>query len=224
MYTLTLEGRAVALTHWGQGIGANNWKEADVVFLFDEFHQPRRLSIGDAQALRGHKATEGDLATMTTQNSRAPAVDMLEEGRLLRWSKQMCLRGRARCFDEHGFCGKQSLVCTGDRQRLLAHVKTLYPGAKVMLANAANGCKLSRAEALLFLLSNPDLPDEISTNWVGQQLGRPWRELTDVMIKSTKVALEALGWRYVPQRGRGGSRGGSRFQRIASRTTTAQVS
>jgi hypothetical protein len=222
---VSIEGRAVALTHWGQGIGANNWKDADVVFLFDEFHQPRRLSIGDAQALRGHKATEGDLATMSTQNSRAPAVDMLEEGRLLRWSKQMCLRGRARCFDEHGLCGKQKLVCTGDRQRLLAHVKTLYPGAKVMLAKAANGCKLSRAEALLLLLSNADLPDEVSTTWVGQQLGRPWREITDAMTKSTRAALEALGWRYIPQRGRGRRGGaGSRFDRIASRMTTAQVS
>jgi hypothetical protein len=101
-------------------------------------------------------------------------------------------------------------------------VKTLYPGAKVTLAKAANGVKPSRAEALLSLFSNPDLPDEVSTNWVGDQLGRPWREITDVMTKSTRAALEALGWRYVPQRGRGGGRGGSRFQRIAPRTTTAQ--
>jgi hypothetical protein len=92
-----------------------------------------------------------------------------------------------------------------------------------MLAKAAAGCKQSRAEALLSPLSNPDLPDEVSTNWVGQQLNRPWREITDVMTKSTKAALEALGWRYIPQRGRGGSRGGSRFQRIARRATTAQV-
>jgi hypothetical protein len=115
---------------------------------------------------------------MSTQNSRASAVDTLEEGGLLRWSKQMCLRGRARCFDEDGLCGKQKLVCTGDRQRLLANVNTLYPGAKVTLAKAATGCKQSRAEALLSLFSNPDLPDEVSTNWVGQQLERSWHEAT----------------------------------------------
>jgi len=35
VYSLGIDGRAVALTHWGQGIGANNWKDADVVFLLD---------------------------------------------------------------------------------------------------------------------------------------------------------------------------------------------
>src|SRR5262249_40482773 len=209
----SIEGRQVALTHWGDGIGASNWKDADVVFLFDEFYKPRRAAISDAQALRNHKATEGDLATMKTQNSRAPAVDALSEGHLLRWSKQMTLRGRARCFDEHGVCGKQKLVCTGDRQRMLANVNTLYPGASKTLVK---GGKENRTEALLALLSGHSLPDELSTNVVGQRLKRPWREFVDVMRQdSVKLQLEALGWRYVSQRGRGGSR----FERIASEPT-----
>jgi hypothetical protein len=211
VYVCAVESRALAFTHWGHGIGANTWKDADVVFLFDEFFKPRRVVISDAQALRGHKATEGDLATMKTQNSRAPAVDTLSEGDLLRWSKQMCLRGRARCFDEHGLCGRQKLVCSGDRQRLLRHVHTLYPGAQVTLTKADTGAKQNRADALLALLSDHSLPDVVSTSWVGQQLKKPFREIADVVkTASVKAALDALGWRYVSQRGRGGSR----FERI----------
>jgi hypothetical protein len=221
-YVLDIDGRLIAFTWYGKGIGSNAWKNADVVLLFGEFFKPRRISIADAQAIQGHKATEGDLATMTTQNCRAPAVDALQEGNVLRWIKQMCVRGRARCFDEHGVCGKQKLVYVGDQKRLLANANTLFPGARVTLAKAANGSKQSRAEALLSLLSNPDLPDKVSANWVGQQLKRPWREMADVMRQaSTKASLQSLGWRYVPKRGRGGRNGGSWFKRIASRTTTA---
>jgi hypothetical protein len=38
VYQLSLEGRLIAFTHWGCGIGDSRWKDADVVFLFDEFH------------------------------------------------------------------------------------------------------------------------------------------------------------------------------------------
>jgi hypothetical protein len=186
-----------------------------VVFQFDEFFKPRRAVISDAQALRKHKATEGDLATMKTQRSRAPAVDALSEGHLLRWSKQMCFRGRARCFDEHGICGTQKLVCSGDKQRLLRNAQVLFPGAPTpTLAKAHSGAKQNRADALLALLSDPSLPNVVSTNWVGQQLKRPWREVVAVMkIAGVEEALETLGWRYVSQRGRGGSR----FERIERR-------
>jgi hypothetical protein len=214
VYTINIEGRALAFIHWGHGIGSNLWKDADVVFLFDEFFKPRRIVISDTQALRRHKATEGDLATMKTQNTRAPAVDVLSEGHLLRWSKQMCLRGRARCFDEHGLCGTQKLVCSGDRQRLLRNAQVLFPGAKVTLTKADTGAKQNRADALLALLSDPALPNVVTTNWIGQQFKKPFREFADVIkSNSVKDALAGLGWRYVSQRGKGGSR----FERIERR-------
>jgi len=130
----------------------------------------------------------------------------------------MCLRGRARSFDEDGLCGRQKLVCSGDRQRLLRNVRTLYPGAQITLANADTGRKhSSRADALLELLSDPSLPNVVTTNWIGQQLKRPWREIATKLMKiaGMREALEALGWRYVAQRGRPGrGQGGSRFERI----------
>lgn len=205
-YCIDIGGRKLAATYWGHGIGANAWKDADVVFLFDEFHTPRRASITNAQGLQGHKATEGALATMRTQNSRAAKVDALSEGHLLRWSKQMCLRGNARSFDEHGLCGPQKLVCSGDQQRLLRNVNTLYPGAKVSLIAPQRGEKLNRTEALLAIFSDPDLPDTVSANFVGERFRKPWREIADVIRpKAVRESLEALGWRYVSKRGRGGS-------------------
>jgi hypothetical protein len=213
-YAWEIEGRHLCAIHWGTGIGDNTWKDADVVFLFDEFHIPRRTVIATTQGLQDHKATQGDLASMRAQNAKAPAVELISEGRLLRWNKQMSLRGRARCFDEEGVCGEQKLVWTGDRDRLLLNYDRLFPGAQITLTKADTGRKQNRADALLSLLSDPSLPNVVKTSWVSQQLNRSWREVVSgVNTASVMKALEVMGWRYVSQRGRGGSR----FERIERR-------
>ena len=97
-------GRKLSTTHWGTGIGDNTWKNADVVFLFGEFWIPRRAQIAQGQALGQHRVYEGDLAKMTTLNSKAPGIDALHEGHLLRWNKQMGLRGNGRNYDGDGYC------------------------------------------------------------------------------------------------------------------------
>src|SRR6516164_2005598 len=62
----------------------------------------------------GHRANEGDLASMKTLNSKAKGVDLIGEGHRLRWTKQLALRGRGRTYDQHGLCGKQRLVISSD--------------------------------------------------------------------------------------------------------------
>ena len=47
-YQWEIEGRKLCATHWGSGIGSNVWQEADVVFLFDEFHLPSPPYAPDA--------------------------------------------------------------------------------------------------------------------------------------------------------------------------------
>src|SRR5262249_15552301 len=47
-YGWDVEGRKLCVVHWGSGIGSNAWKNADVVFLFDEFRIPRRKVIATA--------------------------------------------------------------------------------------------------------------------------------------------------------------------------------
>jgi len=37
--------RKVCFIHWGSGIGSNRWKDASAVFLFGEFHIPKRALV-----------------------------------------------------------------------------------------------------------------------------------------------------------------------------------
>jgi hypothetical protein len=205
-YGWNVEGRHLCAIHWGTGIGDNAWNDADVVFLFDEFHIPRRSVIATTQGLQGHKATQGALASMRTQNSKAPAVDLLSEGRLLRWNKQMALRGRARCFDDHGMCGKQKLVCSGDRDRLLINYDRLFPGAKLSIVTEGASTQTA-TDKLYEILSRPELPNVITTSWLGQQMKVVrWRDVRKNIrcLESFQKAIAGLGWTYTPKPGRGG--------------------
>jgi hypothetical protein len=205
-YGWDLEGRKLCATHWGGfGIGANTWQDAEVVFLFDEFFVPRRVTIARAQGLVTAKATEGALGHMKALNSKSPQVDALYDGHLLRWTKQMALRGKGRHFDEHGVCGHQKLVCTGDYERLVANAEQLFPGASITrIGDTAN----TYAEKFLALLSRPGLPDCLTPKCIGEQIGTPWSAWGKNVLKrsKTQACMKALGWRYVPERGRGGGK------------------
>jgi hypothetical protein len=215
-YGWDLEGRKLCATHWGGfGIGANTWQDADVVFLFDEFHVPRRVTIARAQGLMVAKATEGALGDMKALNSKSPPVDGLYKGHLLRWTKQMALRGKGRHFDENGVCGRQKLVCTGDYERLVANAEYLFPGAGITkIGDTAQ----TYAEKFLELLSRPALPDVLTPKWIGEQVGTPWSVWGKNVLKrpETQACMSALGWRYVPGRGRGGGK----FLRVTAASLT----
>ena len=202
-----LGGRLLAATHWGVGIGGNSWKDADVVFLFDEFHRPKPTSIAITQGLGDHKATDGPLARMSTQRSKSPEVDIIAEGHLLRYTKQMATRGNARNFDEHGACGKQKLVFMGDTKRLLASKEVLFPGAKVHVVDSGEGGTLTYEKKLYEMLSAEHKTEKITTNAVGQHLKVRWGDISGGLMKDRSVinSVEALGWRYVRKRGRGGA-------------------
>jgi hypothetical protein len=205
-YGWNIGGRKLSAIHWGTGIGENHWKDADVVLLFGEFWLPRRTVIATTQGLRRHKATEGDLGNMGAANSKAPAVDTIQDGHLLRWTKQMALRGRGRSYDEHGVCGHQKLVCSGDFKKLLYHSDELFPGAETEYF-AGVDCGQTQAEAFLALLSRPDLPPKLTQRWIGEQLKTPWRAVSKHIMPREDVqrALRNKGWEYVPHKGRGGS-------------------
>ena len=125
-----LDGRQVVVTWFGgYGIGANVWRDADVVFVCDDFYLPQRAIKATLQGLKGHKATEGFLADPNATWS--DELEYLRDGHILRWMKQMALRGKAREMDEEGICGPQKLVITGDLIRLLAHKPKVFPRANI---------------------------------------------------------------------------------------------
>jgi hypothetical protein len=203
VYYWDIEGRRLCAVNWGRGIGANTWKDADVVFLFSEYYLPRRTVIARAQGYRQHKATEGTLGSMRTLNAKAAAVDLLQEGHLLRFTKQMALRGRGRRYDEHGVCEPQKVVCSGDFRRLIANAERLFPGAKIESVNRANSSGETDAQALLAILSRPRLPQVISTRWIAQQMNKPWGSVGKNVLKLDVVqqGLRNLGLVYRGGRG-----------------------
>jgi hypothetical protein len=204
-----LDGRKLGVSYWGgAGLGSNAWMDAEVVFLFDEFYLPRRTAIAGTQGHQLAPTSKGAIASMTALNSNSPEVDGIWEGHLLRWTKQMAMRGRGRVFDENGICGQQKLVFTGDFERLLLHKDRMFPGAKLTVWRPDDD--LSRYKPwrrkLLEVLSRPELPDPVSTKALGQMLGVAWAAVSgDIMGDETEEMLKALGWAYVRRKGPGGS-------------------
>src|SRR6516225_5735791 len=209
-YEWNIEGRRLCATHYGTGIGSNVWKDAGVVFLFDEFFIPRSVAAATVQGLRGHRANEGDLASMKTLNSKAKGVDLIGEGHRLRWTKQLALRGRGRTYDQRGLCGKQRLVISSDLKSFMAKAARLFPGANIRTAGVYS--KSTRVALLIEILTNPDLPPKLTTKDISKLIeaktGKrtPWRTVSsNVLTEEFGRALEAIGWRYVTGKGRGGS-------------------
>ena len=204
-YGWDVDGRKLCATHWGTGIGENLWQDADVVLLFGEFDKPRRTSIALAQGLTASKATEGALKSMRAINSRCTQVDTIREGDLLRWMRQMALRGKGRNFDEHGVCGHQKLICTGDYERLVANAKRLFPGAPPI--TKIGGTADTYPEKFLALMSRDELPDSVSTKWIGDQMGAPFRAWgKDVLKRPETQAFLTTRWLYEPARGPNGGK------------------
>ena len=147
---------------------------------------------------------------MKTLNSKAKGVDLIGEGHRLRWTKQLALRGRGRTYDQHGLCGKQRLVISSDLKSFMANAARLFPGANIRTAGVY--AKSTRVALLIQILSRPDLPTKLTTKDISRlmeaETGKrvPWRTVSsNVLSEDFGRALEAIGWRYVPGKGRGGS-------------------
>jgi hypothetical protein len=223
-YSWDVEGRQLAVTYWGgYGIGANDWQDASVVFLFDEFIPPTHVSIGTTQGLKGAKANEGPLGTMGKSIvSRSPEVHVISEGHALRYIKQMALRGNARHFDEEGICGAQKLVCVGDFERLAANVGRMFPGASPI--RTEHSCTDDRQElgirVLAFLQKSTE--NTIPVKEISNSLNVKWPKVSTKLLKRPRfiAGLEALGWAYRPVKGRKGSF----FERISKTPISGTLS
>jgi hypothetical protein len=209
-YEWNVNGRKVGVTYWGgPGLGSNAWQDADVVFLFEDYFLPLRAAIASTQGHLMAPTTEGVIATMDALHSASTEVDWIGQGHILRWVRQMALRGRGRAFDEHGVCGEQRVVISGGRgslERLVLHMNQLFPGAKLTISRNRDLSRYGHRERLLIALSDPMLPHELPAGRVGELMDVDWRDIAGhIMKRDTKRMLEAIGWTYVPVKGRGGS-------------------
>jgi hypothetical protein len=200
-FSWDFEGRLLSLTWWGgYGVGANHWKEADVVLLLDDFHLPQHANIAVTQGVKRALATQAPLADMTAPNSLSEEVRQTRDGHLLRWIKQMALRGRSREFDDTGACGPQKLVMTGDFKLLMSNLHRVFPGAKLSSEVDSKATKLGK---LLRYLSTAGLPSRVSTKEVRDHFQRPWRTMAGDITghRDFDTLLHNAGWSYTSKRG-----------------------
>jgi hypothetical protein len=197
------EGRQVVVTWFGgYGIGANVWRDADVVIVCDDFHLPNRTIRATLLGLKERKASKG--LRGASEEEWNDELEYLRDGHILRWMKQMALRGKSRDMDESGVCGAQRLVITGDLIRLLAHRPKVFPGAKPKSERPiAYGQRLDRLVAIL--MSFDDVA-EVSTKEIEEKLNVRWSDVSTNLKKQKgyQEVLEAIGWSY--ERGRGPKR------------------
>jgi len=131
-----LDGRLVCFIHWGSGVGSNRWKDATAVFLFGEFHIPKRSMVGNILGLKEEPATSTSLSPFQSPNPKAlqscakgKELSIIRDGHLCRWLKQIAMRGNARNIDGEGVCGIQRLYITGEFERFILHKDRMFPGA-----------------------------------------------------------------------------------------------
>jgi hypothetical protein len=205
------EGRHLAVTWWGgHGIGANDWRKASYVFQLGEHVLPKRTTFAVVQGLRDHTATMGMLSSTKSANSKPKEVEMAHEGHLLRFMKQMGMRGRARAFDSDGICGHQVLVLTCQFERLLVNADLLFPRASLSKWGRTQDSfgQLKQAEKLMEILSDPDTPESISGDDIAKLMGVERWGLVSTNVLTPKIkerVLPNLGWTYEASRGCGGS-------------------
>jgi hypothetical protein len=208
------EGRHLAVTWWGgYGVGANDWRDAEVVLLFDDFHLPKRVLLATVQGLKGHTVTQGALAMFDDTQRKHDDVETLRTGHLQRWRKQMALRGQAREFDGNGICGEQKLVVISrDLVSLLKHRSKLFPGATLRVEESNGTHHHNVLERVVRYLMTPGLPNDVSTKEIGDMLGCEWRDVSSNLRKHKdwEMVNAEAGWSY--QRGHGRAYG--HFQRI----------
>jgi hypothetical protein len=210
-----VEGRKVCVAHWGTGVGNNTWQDADAVCLFDDFFAPRWVSIARTQGYQGQKVHQGALGSMSSLKSKASSVDMIADGHILRWFKQMALRGNARHYDENGVCGKQRLVVAGNLKRFLLHVDKMFPGTPEpkIVGDVRDNTTVSNR--ILELLSKT-VERAVTAKEIQTLIGKPWRQVSsDVITPFFDKRVRALGWQYRPVTGKvGKGKLGTRFERI----------
>jgi hypothetical protein len=231
------DGYQVQVAHWGDGIGSNQWQQCTAVLLFGEFVIPRRVHIADTQGLLDCKSTDSSAPTMTMGaiNGRNKQVHAIEAGHLLRFDKQMALRGNARHFDQDGTCGEQKLICCGDTKRLLVNLGRMYPGAKLVNGGGVGASTPRAPRAASRPTGTACWPSWLRPprTWSRPLTYRPWNEIRrDVVTPAFKASLGGhwLGLRregpsssVLPLGGTGRSNDGTLSRVSASRSSVAEA-
>jgi hypothetical protein len=212
------QGRKVNTEHFGAGIGLNLWRHKNVVMIFGEFIRPRWATIAAVNAYSTTRPSNDRLrlAVGTKQADdyipRDPQYATAHEAHILRWSKQLAMRGAARIIDGDGRCKPMRLVLSMGYERLIRNLDKLFPGCpKPRAANdpasprnaSDRPLKPTGRDGLVRLLVDREKPlygaDEIEriTNIRTFQLAKA---LSSPRIRGV---ADTYGWRLVPAKALG---------------------
>jgi hypothetical protein len=213
-----LQGRWVCFINWGMGIGSNRWKNSTAVFLFGEFHIPKRAMVGTHLALKEEQATAINLAPYQSPNPNCGDLPEMRDGRLCRLMKQLAMRGNARNIDGDGVCGVQRLFVTGELDRLIRYKDRMFPGATLTSQPKQRGEKRG-VRALLHVLYSTTA-SEITTIELQQLTGVSLQKNGKRYLSNPLVqrAMKDSGFSFHPGGGRGNP---GRFVRACAVATAA---
>jgi hypothetical protein len=133
---LNWEGRRVNTQNWGAGVGLNKFKHKTHVFLFGDYVLPRTALIARTHGWSQRPLDEKELRLAEGKRwledvySPQGAYRGPHEGHILRWTKQLAMRGCARQIDGEGRCLPMKLFTTMEPRRLVPNLSRLFPGAK----------------------------------------------------------------------------------------------
>jgi hypothetical protein len=219
---LDWQGRRVHFCHFGAGIGSNQWRDCEAVFIFGSYVKPKRTTVAETHGIKKTRFQSNDDAMV-----RGLKGDYLttKVGLMLRWFKQLAMRGCARELDELGVAKPMRLYFSASEFKpLVDHWQRMFPGSPVPVnvfvdddegkpkGDTKPRRRKSMSEALLKLLAAATEHNSISSADILKATGI---ELKNVMRnrKEKRGFLDScatLGWAYVPGRGRGQMSGFSR--------------
>lgn len=199
-----LESRKVCFINWGYGIGSNRWKDASSVYLFGEFHVPRRATIGTLLGIKEKPATKAELSSLQSPNTQDEHFLALKEGHLRRWEKQLAMRGNARNLTEDGVCGVQKLFVTAEFSRFLKYKDELFPGAKVTIEEDRDRLSSGGEKALVALLRTEE-SIELTSLQIKERTGIDLQKNRKryLGLPLVQQAMTEKGWKFTPGGGRG---------------------
>lgn len=196
------DGRKVNTQNWGAGVGLNKFKDKTHVFLFGEYFMPRAITIGQMHAWSQNSMSAEGLvlaeSVRKTGDIYAPRGEYfnIHEGHVLRWSKQLAMRGRARHVDGEGKCYPMKLFMTMDLGRLIPNLHRMFPNAPMpTLANppdSTNINELRGRQALINLAMISHRP-YIGADEIQLMTGIPPRNLRRE-YEAVESTIKPYGW------------------------------
>jgi hypothetical protein len=222
-----LDGRRVLTMTWGSGIGSNAARDAEAVFLVNEFYTPRATVIGNVLGGRGQRFDQADDLKDVQAGNLGGIYHDFRKAHLMRWAVQLAARGRMRQVDAEGRCLPMRLYSTMPLERLLEVRKRAFPTAPLPVVlsmddqeqDQGRGGKSSHDHIIRGLINRLTREPEgaiLCSKELEQTIGMAGRNLKRYMAQpKVNAVAHSYGWRLVDRKDVGLSGKGSVLHRAA---------